>query len=271
MDNLLIFTDLDGTLLDHDDYNFRAALPALEKIQSLQIPLFINSSKTYAEIKAIRLQTHNNCAFAVENGAAVFVPTKNPVTAQPRYQQFILGTAIDEILQQLSELRLQFNYNFKGFSDFTIAELMLETGLSQQQATEAKQRLASEPLKWLDDQESLEQFEKQLVQKGLQLIKGGRFYHVMGQNDKSLAMAWILNNFNQDKNFLTIALGDSPNDRQMLEQADYAAIIRQRDNSYLQINKNPERVIYSESPAPLGWQQAIDQLFAKIESGENNE
>lgn len=60
MRNLLIFTDLDGTLLDHDNYRFDQAIPALEKVNRLKIPLIINSSKTYAEIKAIRQKMHNN-------------------------------------------------------------------------------------------------------------------------------------------------------------------------------------------------------------------
>ncbi len=268
MDNILIFTDLDGTLLDHHDYNFRAALPALKQIHDKQIPLIINSSKTYAEIKAIRQQMHNNCAFAVENGAAVFIPEENSAPNDSAYQQIILGSTIADIRTTLNQLREQYNYQFKGFSDFSIEQLMAETGLDEKQASEAKQRLASEPIKWLDSTDKRLEFEQHLQQQGLQLVKGGRFHHVMGNNDKSLAMAWLLNKLWQKQNFITLALGDSPNDRKMLEQADYAAIIKQRDNSYLEINKNPERVIYSEHPAPLGWQQAIDQLFAKIQSGD---
>ena len=91
----------------------------------------------------------------------------------------------------------------------------------------------------------------------------------MGQNDKSTAMAWILNAFGQQ--IKTIAIGDSKNDKKMLEQADFAAVIRKPDGSYLQLNKKPEQVIYSQHPAPLGWQEVIDQLLAKLNTGESNE
>ena len=271
MNNYIIFTDLDGTLLDHHDYSFAQAIPALNKIRQLNIPIIINSSKTYAEIKDIRTQLHNNSAFAVENGAALFVPAEKQADDKQTFEQVILGTPIGDILETLHHLRKQHHFCFKGFSDYSIKALAEETGLSETQATQAKQRLASEPLKWLDTKENLVQFEAELNAQGLQLIQGGRFYHVMGENDKSIAMARLLNGFNKQGKILTIALGDSQNDKKMLEQADYAAVIRKQDNTFLPLNKNPERVIYSEHAAPLGWQEAIEQLFAKLNLGECNE
>ena len=264
MHNWVIFTDLDGTLLDHDDYSFNQALPALKKVKRLNIPLIINSSKTFAEIKDIRQKMHNHWAFAVENGAAVFLPQDGLSGDDSRMEQVILGRPQSELLNIIHGLREQEGFSFKGFYDFSVEELTLETGLSTSAAILAKQRLASEPLKWLDSVRNLMVFKQQLEVEGLQLVQGGRFLHVMGQNDKSLAMAWLLDRFKQQQKMQTIALGDSENDSRMLEQADYAGIIRKVDGSYLELNKSPERVIYSQSPAPLGWQEVMDQLFTKI-------
>lgn len=271
MNNFLIFTDLDGTLLDHHDYSFTQALPALKKIRQQQIPLIINSSKTYAEIKDIRKKMLNNWAFAVENGAAVFLPEGKLSGNDKEVEQIILGTPHADILKTLQNLRELDGFSFKGFTDFSVEELMVETGLSGIEATQAKQRLASEPLKWLGTQDQRFLFEKKLQAQGLQLIQGGRFFHVMGQNDKSKAMAWMLNRFKQETNMLTIALGDSQNDQCMLEQADYAAVIRKQDGSFLQLNKPADQLIYSQHPAPLGWQEAMNQLFIKLRIGESNE
>ena len=270
MNHWLIFTDLDGTLLDHDDYSFEQAWPALEKINQLQIPLIINSSKTYAEIKEIRRQMHNNWAFSVENGAAVFLPQSHLSGYDNSMEQVILGTPQEHILHILHTLREQQGFLFKGFADFSVAELIIETGLSEQQAEQAKQRLASEPIKWLDNEEQLARFKKALIDKDLQLIQGGRFLHVMGQNDKGTAMAWIMNKFKQST-LKTLALGDSQNDLKMLEQADFSAVIRRIDGRYLQVNKKPEQLMYSQHPAPLGWQEVMEQLFVKLNIGEDNE
>ncbi len=51
---LVIFTDLDGTLLDRDTYSFEPALPALRLIRQKDIPLVLSSSKTRAEIEFYR-------------------------------------------------------------------------------------------------------------------------------------------------------------------------------------------------------------------------
>jgi HAD superfamily hydrolase (TIGR01484 family) len=48
--SLLVFTDLDGTLLDHHTYSFEPALPALNSLKEKNIPLIICTSKTRAEI-----------------------------------------------------------------------------------------------------------------------------------------------------------------------------------------------------------------------------
>ena len=70
----LIFSDLDGTLLDHHDYSFESASAALALISKLEIPLILNSSKTEVEIRAIRKNLNNNDPFVVENGAVFYIP-----------------------------------------------------------------------------------------------------------------------------------------------------------------------------------------------------
>ena len=70
----LVFTDLDGSLLDHHDYGYRDALPQLRQLESLGIPVIPASSKTRAEIERLRDELGNTHPFIVENGAGGFVP-----------------------------------------------------------------------------------------------------------------------------------------------------------------------------------------------------
>ena len=66
---LIVFTDLDGTLLDHETYSLEPARPALDRLASEGIPLILASSKTAAEID--RLRAEIGCAdfpAIVENG-----------------------------------------------------------------------------------------------------------------------------------------------------------------------------------------------------------
>lgn len=46
MSRLVISTDMDGTLLDHDSYDFASALPFLQQLSAVGIPDILNTSKT---------------------------------------------------------------------------------------------------------------------------------------------------------------------------------------------------------------------------------
>lgn len=48
--NIIIFTDLDGTLLDHNSYDFSEALEMLSYIKNHNIPLILTTSKTKIEV-----------------------------------------------------------------------------------------------------------------------------------------------------------------------------------------------------------------------------
>jgi predicted mannosyl-3-phosphoglycerate phosphatase (HAD superfamily) len=56
---VVIFTDLDGALLDRETYSFEPALPALRFIKEKKIPLIFVSSKTRAEIEGYRKKLKN--------------------------------------------------------------------------------------------------------------------------------------------------------------------------------------------------------------------
>ena len=71
---LVVFTDLDGTLLDHHSYSWRAALPAMERLAANGIPLVLNSSKTAAEMRELQRAMGLRAPFIAENGAAVVIP-----------------------------------------------------------------------------------------------------------------------------------------------------------------------------------------------------
>ena len=257
MKQLIIFTDLDGTLLDHDTYSWQAASSALERIRRLEIPLILNSSKTRAEIA--HLQTELNLAepFIVENGGGVFIP------AGESGSLIRFGKSYDEITAILKKLREAEGFQFSGFADMTEKEVSSLTGLSLSEVRLAKRRECSEPLVWEDSSLNFERFVAMLAEKDLQTVSGGRFHHIMGSTDKGRAMLWLLDYLNQSKpksEWTVVALGDSANDKPMLELADHAVVIKPAKGKPLTLEIT-DNVIYSNKKGPGGWQEAIDQLL----------
>ena len=265
----LIFSDLDGTLLNHHDYSFQEAVRALEEIRERKIPLILNTSKTIPEVTKVREALYNHHPFVVENGAAALIPQGYFPGCEKKLTEHIFGSHRDDFLPVIHNIRSAGNYSFKGFADFTAAQISAETGLSLDESENAKQRIASEPIQWLDDPDRMKQFQQELERNNLRLIKGGRFWHVMGDADKATAMNWLVAQYRKHKSneIVVIALGDSQNDRLMLEQADIAAVIRSSTGGHLSISKPVNSVVYTDRPGAAGWQEAVDKIFKRLDTG----
>ena len=80
MSTPLIFTDLDGSLLDAETYSFDAACEALAEIRLRDYPLILASSKTRVEMLELQAVLGIRSPFICENGAALCSPAaSNPI------------------------------------------------------------------------------------------------------------------------------------------------------------------------------------------------
>lgn len=253
--NYIVFTDLDGTLLDHHDYSHAAAQTALDRLSLLDIPVILNSSKTLSELEFIARDLNLDSPRIAENGSLVAYPDTG--------KMHVFGADYSQICQQLVDLRERHDYCFKGFSDWSAQQIAEITGLSVEAAERAGSRLASEPLLWQDDEALLKPFREQLASAGLSLKRGGRFWHVMGNADKVHAMNYLKHEYSKgDDTPVVIALGDGPNDRDMLAAADIAIIVYNPDGVNIDIpDREDQRVIRTELPGPQGWGATINALL----------
>lgn len=266
----VVYTDLDGTLLDHHDYSFAAAEPALNLLREHGIPVILTSSKTFVELAALARRLDFEYPVIGENGAFIAWPDDCAMAVRAdstengyRFRRF--GKKYGDILSVLHQLRLHPDFRFSGFSDWCVEELMEHTGLDRAAAERAQQRQASEPILWEGREEALPAFRQALESQGLQLIRGGRFFHVMGPSSKGKALGWLQNILAAQScgdELGAIALGDGPNDLDMLEAADIAVVVANPDSP--KIAPKTDRLIYTEKPGPSGWNEAITHLVSEI-------
>ncbi|MFH1303290.1 MAG: HAD-IIB family hydrolase [Planctomycetota bacterium] len=265
---LVVMTDLDGTLLDHDTYSYAPAVPVIARLKSAGIPLILNTSKTAAELKPLRETLQNSDPYVVENGSAVIVPAGyfgeqlKIIAQKPGNEMHAFGALRSEILTIIQKIRADEKIQFTGFADMEVAEVIAYTGLSESAARQAAMRDFSEPLIWQDSAHQLRKFEALIANHGLRLLKGGRFVHVIGACDKGKCLHWLRERFTNSCGAqpVFVALGDSQNDVAMLNAADIAVIARSSHHEPPDLEKQSS-VLITEETGPQGWANALTQIL----------
>jgi mannosyl-3-phosphoglycerate phosphatase len=259
---LVIFTDLDGTLLNRDNYSFTPAEPALHLIQLKGIPLILSSSKTRAEIELYRKKLENDHPFISENGGAVFVPKgyfSFPFPYDRELEEYFvleLGAFYPLVVEILNSIKNETGIAIKGFSDLTEEELTSLSGLSLREAEFAKKREYDEPFVIEGGDREVEIVKKKIEEKGMNYVLGGRFHHILGKNDKGKAVE-ILKELYENEFFSisTVGIGDSLNDLPMLLAVDHPIFLREEEDSSPEIPfKN---MIFAEGTGSKAWNEAI--------------
>lgn len=268
--DFLIFTDLDGTLLDFESYSFKAALPALELIRLKNIPLVICTSKTRAEIELYREMLGNREPFISENGGGIFIPNSyfsndfNYHKEMDGYKVLELGTSHQILMEVLSSVRRSTGVNLKGLSEMTVEELMGFTGLSKKQAELAGKREYDEPFIIHGDEGDKERVKKEISKRGFKHTEGGIFHHIMGDSDKGKAVKILIKLFEEKLSKLkTIGIGDSPNDLPMLEAVDIPVLVQKPSGQYDPRIK-PDNLVLAEGIGPEGWNRAVLGLLERV-------
>lgn len=265
MKQSVVFTDLDGTLLDHATYSWEPALPALRLLHDRQIPLVCCSSKTKAEIEYYRRLLDNRDPFVTENGGGIFIPEgyfdlsalpPDLVTSrEPGYVVIRLGAPYQSLRQVVAALRAE-GFAITGFGDMTVAEVAELTGLPLDQAAMAKERDFDEPFIFKGSAAEGQALAAKIRAKGLRTTKGV-FCHLLGDSDKGVAVAILAALYRKKYGeIFVIALGDSLNDLPMLQHADYPVAIRKPDGRYEPRLVLPN-LLKTEGIGPAGWNEAI--------------
>jgi len=261
---LIIFTDLDGSLLDHENYFFRESNPALELIRERQIPLIFVSSKTRTEVEQLQIEMEITEPFIVENGAAVYFPLGykniNMGFRQSAYTVITLGSEYAEVRKFVESVKDKFK--IRGFGDMSSEEIASMAGLSSADAIMAKNREFTEPF-LMEDVSALLDLEETAKANGLKITRGGRFFHFIGERQdkgRAVQIATEIISGNINDKVISIGIGDSANDIPMLECVDIPVLIPHPDGSFEDLDIN--NLMHAGQPGSKGWNQIVIDILS---------
>jgi mannosyl-3-phosphoglycerate phosphatase family protein len=258
----IIYTDLDGTLLDASSYSFEAAMPALKRLRQHDIPLILCSSKTKTEIDHYRKKLENDHPFVSENGGGIFIPEAYflfnidipdlKMSVENDYRMITLGAPYPDLRKALETLKKE-GFHVRGFGDMSPEEIAQLTSLNLSEAEMAKKRDFDEPFIFDGDEQHV---LTRITSLGFTCTQG-RFHHILGNSDKGKAVT-LLSDFyrRQYGNIFAIAVGDSLNDLPMLKAVDYPVIVQKPDGSYDRHLDIPG-IIRGAGVGPEGWNNEI--------------
>ncbi|WP_166422897.1 HAD-IIB family hydrolase [Paraglaciecola sp. 20A4] len=265
----LVFTDMDGTLLDHHNYDYSPALNMLDILKSKNIPVIPTTSKTKAELEVLMANLQLNGPFIVENGAAIYIP-KYEFTTKPEGCLDESGFWVKKFanprahwLELLAQLHDEFIGEFVQFSTMNNQQIIEHTGLDEKSAQLANTRLYSEPVKWIGTPERQSQFVTKLQQLGANVLQGGRFLGVSGPCDKGKALLWLVEAYQSELGHtgtLSIALGDSNNDVAMLNVSDLAVRVKSPSHSFPSLSRS-KGIYDSTLYGPAGWSECLSKIL----------
>lgn len=253
-EDVIVFTDLDGTLLDHQSYEYGPARQTLGRLRRLNVPLVLASSKTAAEMIPLREELGlAQWPMICENGAGAVGP--GGPASQQRAEYVRLRRALDDLPRTLRR-------PFEGFGDMGPERIAQVTGLSIVAARLAAQRQFSEPGLWTGADPTLQGFLSLLQDKGIFARRGGRFLTLSYGASKADQMRGIVERLGKR---VIIALGDAPNDAEMLASAQYAIILpNERGTAMSDLGTSAAEQIRAAAPGPEGWNDSLGTLLTRL-------
>lgn len=272
---LVVFTDLDSTLLDQESYSWLPATESINRLRKLKASLVMVSSKTFAEMVELHCELGFSDPFIVENGGGIALGSSDIVTERLRmetgslptevvlgYSLIPLGGTYKELVRELNEAILEARVQVRGFSSMNAEEVSSITGLSLRKSILAKQRNFDEPFLIEGGREEIERLQKALGSRMLKIEQGGRFWHLFSHGGKGSAVSIALALFkNYYGDVLSVGLGDSPNDFSFLELMDVAILLgADQSPHFVHPCKQKARVVADHGPE--AWNKSVLELLA---------
>jgi mannosyl-3-phosphoglycerate phosphatase len=268
----VIFTDLDGTLLDHATYRWTAARAALAALRLHAVPLVIVTSKTRAEVLPILASLRRREPFVVENGGAIYLPedyfpfhVPGAARASRDWLCVALGTPRSRLVAALGRAARRAGVRVRSFSEMTAREVAERTGMTLRDARRACHREFDEPFILVDGTgRDAARLRAEIRRQGFDQTRGSRFSHVLGGNDKGVAVRKLMGWYRRPRgaSVRAVGLGDSPNDIPMLRAVDVPIVVARPGGRY-------DRETLAAVPGarraggvgPEGWNRAVLRLL----------
>jgi len=264
--SILIFTDLDGTLLNRDTFKFDSIKTFLKELKKRNIIIIPNSSKTEDEIIEFNNEASFQFPFISENGSIIhnlnFLSNEFP-------EKIMLAKNIHEIRNIFDKnINQDLKSKCKVISSLTMSEQTKIFGLPENKLKQVYKRSCTIPIIFEGNNKEKLTLKKILLKNGLDLKDGGRVINLGDRINKADAMKKITQMLETKFKYKPkiIAVGDNHNDLEMLQNSDIPCLVK--NDKFLKKNLKIKNLIISKQAAPEGWVEIVKLALEKIKLKE---
>lgn len=261
MSQKVVFSDIDGTILDKATYSYADSLSAIKQLQVCNIPLVLCSAKTNAEMDLLVSELGIKEPYIVENGSAIVIPKGYFQSSSEQDDGSItrieLGGKIKDFEPKLRAVLEEDHINYDSFSDMTPEAVSGYTGMSLEQSLFARMREYTMTL--VVSREEIVRAKKLIESIGLICFSGGKSLTVGEKGNKGLAVRRLCNLFTKvyDK-ITTYALGDAENDLSMLQEVDFPILVQSSPGVWADCNST--KITKIPRVGPAGFTAGIEEI-----------
>ncbi len=258
---VLIFTDLDGSLLHRDTFKFDEIKDYLKHLISRGIFIIPNTSKTEKEILEFNNDLGLSLPYICENGAAIngldLLNANLP-------KKLILSREKDDLLNIFKNIvPINLQNKCKWLTEMDKKNQSLIFGLQDKKLKMALERQYTIPFIFNGTKNEKKEVSKFVKKEGLYLQEGGRVINLTDRINKAKALQVFVRFYKKyQKNIKTIAVGDNFNDLDMLKISDFPCLVF---NDEFRLDEIPiNNLITTNKPSPEGWADVIKLALVKI-------
>ena len=258
--DILIFTDLDGTLLNKKSFYYDEAKELIKNCIRNGVVIIPNSSKTSTELNDFCIEAEILPIYISENGSSIH--GLNILNSKLK-KKIVLSRTKEQILNCfLKNVEYKFQRKCRFVEDLKTSEQIQILGLPKEKLVKALKRNFSIPMIFNGNNEEKKCLKNLIKKLDMKVQDGGRVLNLGDDVSKGKAMSFFIKNLSKitNKNYTVIGVGDNENDISMLDKSDYPCIVK---NGELNIN-NENNYLFSKNEAPIGWTEVVEKTLNKI-------
>ena len=259
---VVIFTDLDGSLLHRDTFKFDTIKDYIKSLVNKGVIIIPNSSKTEKEIEKFNEELGINLPYISENGSSIhglnLITSNFPDTLiLSREKDELLKIFENKVPEKLKEKCLQVSKMSKKEKENIL-------GQKDEKLKDALNRKYTLPFIFKGDKNEKNKLLKVLNSNSLTLQEGGRVLNLCDNINKVKSMNRVIKILKKTENKIkTIAVGDNYNDLDMLKSCDIPCLVF--NDQFIQDQINIDNLIFSNKPSPEGWADVIKTALLKLD------